>query len=98
MQTLDNDFHLFTELGTGQDSVLYREGSSGYRLAQVEPHPEALARDALPVSMSEQPAPVLTTDEAVARMGAMDYPFLFYLMENAAAARCCATATTATTG
>ena len=79
METLDYDFHLFTELGTGQDSVLYRGGSTGYQLAQVQPHPEALARHTVPVTVSEQRAPVLTTDEAVVRMAAMDYPFLFYL-------------------
>jgi hypothetical protein len=45
----------------------------------VEPHPEALARHALAVTVSEQPAPLLSTDEAVQRMAAVDYPFLFYL-------------------
>ena len=79
METLDYDFHLFTELGTGQDSVLYRGGPTGYRLAQVEPHPEALARHALEVTVSEQPAPGLSTDEAIERMAALDVPFLFYL-------------------
>lgn len=79
METMDYDFHLFTEVGTGQDSVLYRDGPTGYRLAQAEPHLEALAPHALPVTVSEQPAPVLSTDEAVERMAAMDTPFLFYL-------------------
>ena len=32
MEALDYDFHLFTEEGTGQDSVLYREGPTEYRL------------------------------------------------------------------
>lgn len=44
LETLDYDFHLFTEVGTGQDSAIDRGGPTGYRLAQVEPHPEGLAR------------------------------------------------------
>ncbi|EQD85004.1 ribosome hibernation promotion factor [Saccharopolyspora erythraea] len=78
MDVMDYDFHLFTEVGTGQDSVLYRT-PSGFRLAQVEPDPGHLAEHALPVTVSEQRAPVLSTAEAVERMGAMDLPFLFYL-------------------
>lgn len=79
MEAMDHDFHLFTELGSGQDSVLYRGDPDGYRLAQVEPHPEMLSRHALPITLSEQPAPVLSTDEAVQRMAAMGHPFLFFL-------------------
>ena len=36
------DFHLFTEAGTGQDSVLYRSGPTGYRLAQLVPRRKRL--------------------------------------------------------
>ncbi|WP_433297139.1 sigma 54 modulation/S30EA ribosomal C-terminal domain-containing protein [Pseudonocardia sp. CA-142604] len=79
MDSLDYDFHLFTELGTGQDSVLYRGGPTGYRIAQVEPHPESLAPHALEVTVSTQPAADLSTDEAIERMAALDLPFLFYL-------------------
>lgn len=78
MEVMDYDFHLFTELGTGQDSVLHRD-RDGYRLAQARPRPEALARHSVPVTVSETPAPVLSTDEAVQRMAALDYPFLFYV-------------------
>ncbi|SHK38153.1 Sigma 54 modulation/S30EA ribosomal protein C terminus [Pseudonocardia thermophila] len=79
MEAMDYDFHLFTELGTEQDSVLYRTGSGDYRLAQVQPRPDALATHAAPVTVSETPAPVLSADEAVQRMAAFDYPFLFYV-------------------
>lgn len=37
LHVLDYDFHLFTESGTGQDSVLYHAGSTLHRLAQVTP-------------------------------------------------------------
>jgi ribosome-associated translation inhibitor RaiA len=46
MELLDYDFHLFTEEGTKQASVLYRSGPTGYRLAQVKP----TSRDELPHS------------------------------------------------
>ncbi|WP_020661535.1 ribosome hibernation promotion factor [Amycolatopsis benzoatilytica] len=80
MGLLDYDFHLFTESGTGRDSVLYRAGDTGYRLAQLTP-PGAheLAPFQLPVTISEQPAPLLSTDEAVTRLGLLDLPFLFFL-------------------
>lgn len=79
METLDHDFHLFTEIGSDQDSVLYRDGSTDFRLAQVQPDPDHLARHALPVTVSGQPAPLLGTDEAIQRMASIDRPFLFYL-------------------
>ena len=57
MELLDYDFHLFTEEGTKQDSVLYREGPAEYRLAQVNPEPaEKLAPFELPLTISPQPA------------------------------------------
>lgn len=78
MESLDYDFHLFTELGSGQDSVLYRT-TDGYRLAQVDPRPEALARHAAEVTVSPHPASELSTAEAVAQMRFWDRPFLFFL-------------------
>lgn len=79
METLDHDFHLSTEIRSDQDSVLYRDGSTDFRLAQVLPDPDQLARHALPVTVSGQPAPLLSTDEAIQRMASIDRPFLFDL-------------------
>ena len=78
MADLGYDFHLFTEAGTRQDSVLYRSGPTGYRLAQVRPKPEALARHTLPLTVSDQPAPRLSVREAVERMAVWEQPFLFF--------------------
>lgn len=79
MADLDYGFHLFTEAGTGQDSVLYRSGPTGYRVAQLLPEPEALlAAHTLPVTISERPAPRLSVEEAAARMAADQRPFLFF--------------------
>jgi ribosome-associated translation inhibitor RaiA len=64
---------------TGQDSVLYHAGPQGYRLAQIAPDPESLAGHAVVLTVSRQPAALLTTAEAVDRMARWDRPFLFFL-------------------
>jgi hypothetical protein len=80
MHQQDYDFYLFTEADTGQDSVLYRTGASGYRLAQVQPVPiRHLETFSLPLTVSDQRPPVLTAAEAVGRLELTGLPFLFYL-------------------
>lgn len=79
MDELDYDFHLFTEQGSGQDSVLYRAGPTGYRLAQLAPQPDQVTPGHLPVTISEQPAPLLITEEAIQRLELSGLPFVFYL-------------------
>lgn len=79
LEDMDYDFHLFTEVGADQDSVLYRSGDTGYRLAQLQPDPNSLADHTLPLTISPHPAPVLDTDEAIIRMAFLAEPFLFYL-------------------
>jgi ribosome-associated translation inhibitor RaiA len=80
MQELDYDFHLFTEEGTRQESMLYREGPTGYRLAQVIPAAaEALAPFQIPLTISPQPAPRANIDQAIERIGLLGLPFLFFV-------------------
>ncbi len=80
MEVLDYDFHLFTEEGTGQDSVLYREGPTEYRLAQVNPEfVDKIAPFEIPLTISPQPAPRLTVDQAIERIGLLGLPFLFFV-------------------
>lgn len=78
MDAMGYDFHLFTEEGSGQDSVVYTD-PSGYRLAQVEPRPDELAPHVTPVRVSTHPAPLLGVTEAVGRMELWERPFLFFL-------------------
>jgi len=78
MGMLDYDFHVFTEEGTGQDSVLYRTGDGGYRLAQVEPRPDRVAAEVTPVTVSPIPAPTLTEEEATERLEESGMPFVFF--------------------
>ncbi|MCV7279351.1 HPF/RaiA family ribosome-associated protein [Mycolicibacterium flavescens] len=80
MELLDYDFHLFTEKRTGMASVLYKDGPTGYRLAQVEPAPaEDLAPFELPLTVSSQPPPCHTVEQAAERMGLLGLPFMFFI-------------------
>ncbi|WP_084510246.1 ribosome hibernation promotion factor [Nocardia lijiangensis] len=78
MEVMDYDFHLFTESGTDADSVLYRVGDRGYRLAQLDPHPESVTHSAVPFTVSPTPAPALQVQDAIARLELTGLPFVFF--------------------
>lgn len=78
MELMDYEFQLFTESGSGRDSVLYRTGLGEYRVAQVDPRPEAVLRGASPFTVSPTPAPVLEIDGAIARLELTGWPFVFF--------------------
>lgn len=75
---LDYDFHVFTEIGSGRDSVLYRT-DAGLRLAQVDPRPGEVVRGSVPVTIDADRVPALDTDEAVRRLELTGAPFVFHL-------------------
>jgi hypothetical protein len=52
LDMLDDDFHLFTDLATGQDIVLSREAGGTLRLAQLHPRPEGPASSEMQLSYS----------------------------------------------
>ncbi|GAA0594821.1 HPF/RaiA family ribosome-associated protein [Kutzneria viridogrisea] len=80
MDMMDYDFHLFTEAGSEQDSVLHRTDPTGYRLAQVNPAPrEHLTPFTVSLTISDQDAPVLSTTEAIDRLDLSGQPFVFFL-------------------
>ncbi|RBO82423.1 sigma 54 modulation/S30EA ribosomal C-terminal domain-containing protein [Nocardia puris] len=78
MALLDYDFHLFTESGSGVDSVLYRPGSTGFRLTQLDPRPEQVSAAREAVSISAASAPELGIDAAVDCLELTGWPFVFY--------------------
>jgi hypothetical protein len=81
LEDMGYDFHLFAEAGTGRDSVLYRSGSGGFRLAQLDPRPDApplQLPQGVPVTLSDQGAARLSVGEAVERMSVWPQPFLFF--------------------
>jgi hypothetical protein len=78
LESMDYDFHLFTDVDTGQDSVVYRAGPTGYRLAGVRP-PGGERVSATPVTLSEQRAPMLSVSEAIKRLELAGLPFVFFV-------------------
>lgn len=79
MDAMDDAFHLFTEAGSGQDSVLFRVDDTGYQLAQVTPSPGEVRTGTVPVTVSGQAAPRLTVDEAIDRLELTGLPWVFFL-------------------
>jgi len=76
MDALDYGFHLFIDVETGQDSVLYRSDDS-YRLAQLDPQ-ERKEPVAVPLTVSPLEAARLSVPEAVARLEGLGLPFVFF--------------------
>lgn len=80
LDLLDYDFHLFTEKSTGAVGVIYRSGSTGYRLALVAPElADGLGAFAHQVSISTQAPPCLREQDAAERLELLGLPFLFYV-------------------
>ncbi len=76
MDLMDYDFYLFTDVDTGLESVIYRSGETGYRLAAVVSptrHPSGR------ITVSPQPAARLTVAEAKDRLELAGLPFVFFV-------------------
>jgi len=66
------------EEATGQDTVIYRAGPTGYRLAQLDPEPGWEPSPVVPVSICRRPAAVLALTTAIDHLEATGRPFQFY--------------------
>ncbi|MEV7180214.1 HPF/RaiA family ribosome-associated protein [Kitasatospora sp. NPDC093679] len=78
MDALDYDFHLFTEVDTGEDSLLHRIAPTGYRLAQVHPQPDRLGATTVELTVCPAPAPRMNCATAKRRMDDLGLPFVFF--------------------
>ncbi|MFI7119772.1 sigma 54 modulation/S30EA ribosomal C-terminal domain-containing protein [Amycolatopsis sp. NPDC049868] len=78
MDVRDYDFHLFIDADTGQDSIVYRAGPTGYRLARLAGMAPPSGAPVMPWAINVHPVPRLEAKEAVARLDATDLPFLFF--------------------
>ncbi|MCE5289801.1 MAG: HPF/RaiA family ribosome-associated protein [Nocardiaceae bacterium] len=78
MDLMDYDFHLFTETGSGVDSVLYRAEPTGLRLAQVRPQPDKVVVGARDVTLSSTPALEATPAQAIERLELSKMPFVSF--------------------
>ncbi|PJE98115.1 hypothetical protein CUT44_02030 [Streptomyces carminius] len=83
LEALEYDFHLFTDAVSGVDSVVYRTGAGGYRLARAHgglpvplpaDHPSGVA-----LEVSGIPAPRMGVEEAAWRLEATGLPFVFFV-------------------
>ena len=79
MADLDHDFHLFVEVGRGVDSLVYRAGPTGIRLAQIDGRAGEVVPGDVRATVSTVSPPLLDTAEAVDRLRLTGLPFLFYL-------------------
>jgi hypothetical protein len=77
MDALDYRAHLFIDLDTGQDAIVYRAGPTGYRLARQAPAPLLRPAD-VPLTIDPNPAPVLPVEQAMARLGTTEDDHLFF--------------------
>ncbi|MTE17285.1 sigma 54 modulation/S30EA ribosomal C-terminal domain-containing protein [Nocardia aurantiaca] len=80
MDAMDYDVHIFTDVDTGEDAIVYRAGPSGMCLARqrsVHP-PRSDANGSGPFSVNARPAPALTEARAVQQVCERGLPFLFY--------------------
>jgi hypothetical protein len=77
METLDYDFHLFTEATTGGDAVVRRSGG-GYMLHLSGPADEDLHLTATSITLATEAAKVMTLAEATATLDLSGAAFLFF--------------------
>lgn len=79
MDDMGLEFHLFVEIATGKDALVYRDGPTGLRLTRSEGGATPAGSSSLAITVSPQPAPLLDTGEAIERLRLTGLPFLFYL-------------------
>jgi len=78
LDAMDYNMHLFTDVETGEEAVVFRAGPTGLRLARQhhvrvpsEPGPD-------PLVVNSRPARTLTEDAAVARLRDHSMRFIFF--------------------
>lgn len=78
MDVLDYPFHLFVDADTGEDSMVFRIGPTGYRLARLSglrpPDPPV----SMPWTIDVHGVPRITPVQAAARLGNTDLPYRFF--------------------
>jgi hypothetical protein len=77
LDALDRDFQLFQDVDTEVDTMVFRAGPTGYRLARTRHCPlEKLPETAVSVEINA--APRLSVDAAVEQLAGSGQPFLFF--------------------
>jgi hypothetical protein len=77
LDALDRDFQVFQDIDTDVDTMVFRAGPTGYRLAQIRHHPLG-RRPETDVSIQIEAAPQHSVDAAAAALAHSGQPFLFF--------------------
>lgn len=77
MEALDYDFHLFVDLTSGEDSVVWRT-DDGYVLARLHASDLPAGPVGVPIAVAPADAPVLGPEAAVERLNAGRERFVFF--------------------
>lgn len=77
LDALARDFQLFRDVDTHVDTLVFRAGPTGYRLAQLRHRPRERQPETA-VSIEIDPAPELSIDSAAEQLGLSGQPFLFF--------------------
>lgn len=78
MDVMDYDVHLFVDAETGEDSVVYRVGPTGYRLARLSGMAPPTGPSAVPLTLNPHRVPTLTERHAVDSLNRTELPFQFF--------------------
>ncbi|MFI5957325.1 sigma 54 modulation/S30EA ribosomal C-terminal domain-containing protein [Cryptosporangium sp. NPDC051539] len=78
LDTMDREFHLFHDVDTDEDTVVYRAEPTGYRLAQATHRPLA-AHPSSAVSIVREDAPRLSIAAAAERLSCSGQPYVFFV-------------------
>jgi Sigma 54 modulation/S30EA ribosomal protein C terminus len=78
MDALDYDAHLFTDLDTGEDAIVYWAGPLGVRMARQRRACPPRDFEHLPLTMNPHPTRILTESAAALRLCGYGLPFLFF--------------------
>lgn len=77
LELMDYDFQLFTDALSGVDSVIYRDGSGGYRISRIDGN-AAPTTASVRVMVDPWKAPRLSLQEAADTLDATGSAFLFF--------------------
>ncbi|MPZ81775.1 MAG: hypothetical protein GEV28_15760 [Actinophytocola sp.] len=82
MDLMDYDIHLFVDVDTGEDSVVYRVGPTGYRLARLSLMAPPTTPTTVPLTINVHPVPTETPPQAARALGRTDLPYRFFRDRN----------------
>jgi hypothetical protein len=78
MDLRDYDFYLFANDHDGQDSVVYRGATAGYRMSTMTGTAAIDAPTGSQVEVDNDPMPSLMLPEAIRRLDMIGHPFLVF--------------------